>query len=237
MKHFFAFALLFIIPFFSESQTNSRLDQKIDSLNQKLAKDSSYIYRFRKWRPYVNYIERLSLGNPHTVNFLGPKLGLVYNERHIFALGAFFSSTNTKKPVTVLDGNVIANEKLNMTYGAVSYEYILIKRKYIEFPLPFEFGIGNYHANYSDSARGVYKTVNNNLILFSSGFLVRLKLTKYVGIIGAMGYRISNQKIISGFYYSYGIWVGLRKISNTIKYNRVKEQYRKDVKFYKDCVI
>jgi hypothetical protein len=60
------------------------------------------------------------------------------------------------------------------------------------------------------------------------------KPTKWLGIIGMVGYRFTSQKNanlnFNGFYYSYGAWFDVRQIIRDYKYYLVKKrQYKKQI--------
>ena len=67
------------------------------------------------------------------------------------------------------------------------------------------------------------------------GPLVAFKPTKWVGIIGMVGYRFTSEKNttlnFNGFYYSYGAWFDIRQIIRDYKYRWVKKhKYKAQVK-------
>ena len=92
--------------------------------------------------------------------------------------------------------------------------------------------------------RHVYdKDPNTNKLLAErkAGFLVggigpllAFKPTKWLGIIGMVGYRFTSEKNanlnFNGFYYSYGAWFDVRQIIRDYKFYLVKKRkYKKQI--------
>lgn len=226
------FPVLFLVFFsfqFLHSQDLSK-QQKIDSLKAQLQADSTYIYRFRKVRPYIKYTERNSIGNQHPVNFYGPQFGLVLFERHILGVGYYLSSKMTRKSYPVLDGNTEATEALDMRYGTFFYEYILLDKKYYEIHLPFEGGYGYYHAGYKNSNNELYRQENKTLLLGGCGLLFIAKPIRWIAVTSSLGVRTGNIKLVDGFYYAVGFRIMLRHLSNDIHYHLIKKKkYRSNL--------
>jgi len=242
------FFLIFIaFPFYILSQTdsikpkrklgpdiiilNENQKQKIDSLYAQLRKDSAYIYRFRKIRPYSNYHERHSLYNEVLTNFYGPQLGVVLFERHIVGLGAYFSGKKTREPFESLDDNVKVIKNINVNYITCFYQYILVARRFYEFHLPVEIGAGTYMSSFKDSLNQTYRTLNTSYYETCAGFHAIFKPVRWIGLSSTIGYRITNEKSFNGYFYSFGVWVGLRHALNDARYYLVKrKRYKQNVK-------
>lgn len=222
---------IFLLPFLLPAQIDPAIQTKIDSLTTELKNDSVYIYRFRKIRPYLNYHERNSVDHYPRVNFFGPQAGFVLYERHIVGFGAYFSTKKTKLPFEDMDVDKKIHRTIKITYGTLFYQYILIQKRFYEFHIPVEVGLGNYQSGYIDSTGFTYKNINTNrFTMAGGGLLLLIKPFKWLGISNNFGYRVANESIINGFYYAIGVWIGLKPAACDIKYYLYKKkQYRKKV--------
>jgi len=228
----FRFVCVLFLSFFcfhTDFSQETTKERKLDSLHTQLQKDSVYIYRFRKVRPYIKYTERNSIGNPHPVNFYGPQFGLVLFEKHIFGVGYYLSSVRTRKAYPVLDGTIEAFQAVDMRFGTIFYEYILLEKRYFELHLPLEAGYGYYHSGFMDSGK-LYRAEDTNLMMGGGGILMIAKPIRWIGIIGSIGARTGNIALVDGFYYAIGVRVMLRNLSNDINYHLIKKKrYRSNV--------
>lgn len=204
--------------------------QQIDTLNARFRKDSAEIFGFKKIRPFVNYHERNSIGNPKIVNFFGPQIGMLVKERHITGFGIYFSSPNTKKPVHVIDETADALKKINITYMTAFYQYILIQSRYVELHTPLETGYGVLKYTYSDLGGHTYKGGDHNFAMAAAGVQVIVKPLKWLGLSGICGYRAAQETVINGYFYAVGVWIGLKPLLMDIKYLQRKKTYRRDLK-------
>jgi hypothetical protein len=226
-KTFLVLLLSYCSVFYSQNEKQARLD----TLKTKLQRDSSYIYRWRVIRPFLRYSERNSIENPHPVNFYGPQIGIVVNEYHIFGTGIYLSSPRTRKFYDFNDKGKLSSEGIDMRYGTLFYEYILVQKRFYELHLPFETGYGYYHAAYKDSNDVIYRSVNDHLFLASAGVMGIFKPVRWIGFTGSVGYRKANDPVVNGFYYMIGVWLGIKNLTSDINYYLVKKKrYRKEVK-------
>src|SRR6266404_5411877 len=88
----FKYSALFLIflfsAFYSFAQTPKQA--KLDSLKEKLKKDSAWIFRYRKVAPLIGLDNRNTfIQNNAPVNLQGIQVGVVLYERHSLALGAY----------------------------------------------------------------------------------------------------------------------------------------------------
>lgn len=203
---------------------------KVDSLHDILKKDSAFIYRFRKLRPYFNYHERHSLNNPITTNFYGPQLGVVLYERHIVGFGFYFSGKKTREPFETFDENMKVTKNINVNYFTCFYQYILVNHRYFEFHLPVEIGSGTFSSTFKDSLNQTYKDLNTPFYESSAGLHLILKPLRWIGLSSTIGYRVASEKYFTGFFYSFGVWVGFRHALNDSRYLVKKKKYKKNVK-------
>ncbi len=210
----------------------------IDSLTKKLVKDSSYIYRFKRIRPFLNIDNRNSSINGAPVNFKGIQFGVILNEINTLGLGFYAISQVSQKPRTASDGTITADKNINMNYMTFFYLHSFIEKKYIDLNFPLEIGFGGYKITYSDHiTKNVYKTYQGGIIPLGFGFQVILKPTTWVGISILGGYRLviggrkESKEHFSGLYSSLGLTFDIRQIYRDIKYRGfVRKRYRREVK-------
>ena len=199
---------------------------KYDSLYQILQHDSAHIYRKKIIRPFLNYQERNTINLPPVFNFFGPQVGLYFNDEHIFALCYYFSSPRTKASRITNEFGPELIAANNVQYGTLLYQYIFYKTRYITVSTPLEFGYGKYKTTYSTLEGSYIKTDNRDLFLVNYDLKVTLKPLKWLGVSGSFGYRTANHEILKGIYYAYGIWLGLRPLSNDLRYYLKKRKFR-----------
>jgi len=219
------FFIVSTLPIFSQS---SYKESKLDSLKQRLHNDSLHIYRFRKARPYLNYHERNSLSDIKTVNFYGLQLGVVLFERHIVGLGHYFSTKNTKKSFTVFENEFPVTKRINIQYTSLFYQYVLINKRFFEIHLPLEIANGNMHTRYIDSLNRVYLLTDQNLFISSCGVQLILKPVKWFGLSANIGYRTSSEKLVTGYYYALGLWIGFKPVKTDLHYYLFKKRRYKE---------
>ncbi|MBA3664285.1 MAG: hypothetical protein H0W61_08770 [Bacteroidetes bacterium] len=203
---------------------------KIDSLKIQLKKDSLDIYGFKRIRPYINYHERNSIENNKIINFYGPQVGTWLFERHIVGIGAYFSTHNTRKPFQVIDDNLDATKKIDIKYMTVFYQYVLIQKRFFELHLPFEIGRGILKSEYRNTDNEVYKHTSNPFTIGAAGTQFIFKPLRWVGLSAILGYRKAEEKIIDGFFYAVGIWIGFKPLLMDVSYYHKRKEFRKQRK-------
>ena len=97
---------------------------------------------------------------------------------------------------------------LDLTYFTPNFTYTFFQRRYFELSVPLDVGLGRSHYTITDE-KGKVTTDNKGLFIPAEiGLGVLLKPTRWVGISGAAGYRVSLKEIdykedFDGWYYSY----------------------------------
>jgi hypothetical protein len=229
------FFILFTITL--QAQTLSPQQTHIkDSLTAQLKADSVHIYRFQKYRPYINLDQRNSFIRNQSININGLQLGVLINDRHVFGLGGYLITLNSKQQVkTKTDKNIPVNRTLNMTYGTFFYQYTILDKRFWEIDIQSELGIGKYEFKYYDvNTNKLLADKSAGMLVGGVGPLLAFKPTKWLGIIGMVGYRFTSEKNatlnFNGFYYSYGAWFDVRQIIRDYKYRYVKKRkYKKQI--------
>lgn len=231
------FLSFFINPFLYSQTPN-------DSLKLKFQKDSAHTYRFKKLRPWLAIDQRTSrIRNtkgvqkiPVTIN--GLQAGVIIKEKHALGFGFYTMNATSQKPVKISDqNNAITYQELLLKYITLTYEYKIVDTRFFELDVPMEVGLGNYIYNLKDETQSKLLWEEHGPIkLTGGGVQIILKPFRWIGLSGMAGYRITafNKKTnlnFNGGYYSYGIWIDLRRIYRDIKfYGFIRPKYRKNVK-------
>jgi hypothetical protein len=236
--------VLFHIAVFGQDLNPEQI-KKIDSLTAKLKTDSTHIYRFQKYRPYINFDQRNSFINNAPINVNGAQLGVLINEKHVVGFGGYIITANSKQKIrTKTDKNIPANRVLNMDYGTFFYQYVALDKRFFEIDLQAELGGGVYDYKYYDvNTNKQIADRSAKIIVGGLGPLLAFKPFKWIGIIGMVGYRFTFERNtnlnFNAVYYSYGVWLDVRQIIRDYNYYLVKKRkYRKEIMLVKSqCVL
>jgi hypothetical protein len=225
--------LQMVLPAQTLSPTQTHIK---DSLTAQLKADSAHIYRFQKYRPFINLDQRNSFIRNQSININGLQLGVLINDRHVVGLGGYVITLNSKQQVkTKTDKNISVNRTLNMSYGTVFYQYTILDKRFWEIDIQTELGLGKYEFKFYDiNTNRLLSDKSAGMLVGGVGPLLAFKPTKWVGIIGMVGYRFTSEKNstlnFNGFYYSYGAWFDMRQIIRDYKYYLVKKRkYKKQI--------
>jgi hypothetical protein len=97
---------------------------------------------------------------------------------------------------------------LSLTYCTPNFAYTFFSRRFIELSVPVDVGLGRSHYTVTDEHDNVITDNKGLFIPAEIGLGVLLKPTRWVGLSGAAGYRVSLKEIdykedFNGWYYSY----------------------------------
>lgn len=209
----------------------------IDSLTLKLAKDSTFIYRFKKVRPYFSIDYRNAALRTAPVDVEGAQLGVRLFDKHKVGIGGYDMANWAKQKVKAFEIEQNANQELKLWYFMAFYEYSVIDRRFFELTSSAEAGGGRYSLKYFNLETDEQKDYFSDYILpLGSGLTLNLKPLKWIGLSGTAGLRymfgIAGKRInFNGIFYSYGIWIDLRQIYRDTRYYGFKKpKYRKKIK-------
>ncbi|HTA60950.1 MAG TPA: hypothetical protein VK835_00780 [Bacteroidia bacterium] len=235
-KPIFILFLALLAPFLEAQNLSPQQSHSKDSLTAQLKADSTHIYRFQKYRPFINLDQRNSFIRNQSININGLQLGVLINERHVFGLGGYVITSSSKQIVkTKTEKNIPTNRTLNMNYLTFFYQYVILDRRFWEIDFQTEVGLGKYDYKYYDpNTSRLLADRSAGMLVGGIGPLLAFKPTKWVGIIGMVGYRFTSEKNanlnFNGFYYSYGAWFDIRQIIRDYKYYVVKKRkYKKQI--------
>jgi hypothetical protein len=142
---------------------------------------------------------------------LGGCAGLKFNGQHLFTLGYYWLSENSDRTIQTSKGNThTLNDGVKLSYINLAYTYSFIHSKHWEIGVPVEVGLGfAKEAIVNESGRTVRNYVSN-FVPIQAGITGDWKITRWVGLNLAIGYRRITLKTIDrdnfdGIYYNYGI--------------------------------
>ena len=97
---------------------------------------------------------------------------------------------------------------LDLTYFTPNFSYTFFNRRFIEFSIPVDVGLGRSRYTVTDENGKVTTDDRGLFVPAEIGVGVLLKPTRWVGLSGAAGYRVSLKEIdykedFDGWYYSY----------------------------------
>lgn len=217
------------------AQENNAKQAKIDSLTQKLKKDSAYIFRPKSTKPYLRAENRYSFISKKPVNLIGFMAGIVWNEKHIFCAGYYTINRFRQKSLEFVDANnVTRREYLILNYFISCYQYVILNNKYVQVNIPLAIGYGLYSTQSTDNLETHFKKSQGGIAPISAGFQAKFKVVKWAGISVVGGYRyVVQEKNIDlnfrGVYYSFGVWVDARHVTRHLKYHYKKKKYKRDL--------
>jgi hypothetical protein len=235
------FALLFSVVYSSTAFCQSTKQAKLDSLRNKLTKDSAHIYRFKKVKFLFALDSRNSFIQTKTktpVSVKGLQIGVILHEKHSLGLG-FYSILNTQQTHPIVDEKQkTINVNLKMSYSTFFYEYLFIDTKRWEIGFPLEVGSGNYKISVTDSlgkpTPGFKDTLQKKIILLGAGLNVDFKIWKWLGLNAMGGYRLvggnePNKINFNGAFYSVGIHIYLGELVKMGRLGLKRRSYRNEV--------
>ncbi len=200
---------------------------KLDSLKQKFEKDSAHLFRYQKFKPYLNIDFRNAYVVKSFLSLVGIRAGTVVDGNHIFGLGFYvlnefpiFKSNKIK---------VYEFDKLN--YLTLFYEYKIYNGRVFDILLPFELGYGHYSASLSESPETKF---NSSMIPTGFGIKCILMPHQWIGIKFGGGYRYVWENTanvgMDGGYFTFGIRIDIDHMFRDIRFLRLKSEYHKNLK-------
>ncbi len=205
--------------------------KQLDSagLQQKLQRDSAYIFRFRKVQVLLSldrrstFLETAAHDNT-PVHMNGLKMGLTLMERHRTGIG-FYQIDRSGKQVTKVNGVKVPLD-FNFSYIALFYEYYLIHTRLWDIGVPFEIGAGRYYAtDVVEEKKGV-------LFPMGTALDVRFRPLRWMTLNVMGGYRLvanNNSPVnLNNWFYAYGVSLHTRNLYNDTRWLIKKSRYRKN---------
>lgn len=150
-------------------------------------------------------------GKPYRLGLAGYTLRRSYSQRYTYSgKGKRQKLKDTLTP------------ELSLTYFTPNVAYTFFNCRWLELSIPVDIGLGRSHYTITDENGKVTTDTKGLFFPAEVGVGVLLKPTRWVGLSGAAGYRVSLKEIdyqedFNGWYYSYrlnlfvgAIWHDLR---------------------------
>lgn len=214
--------------------------QKLDSLRAKFVADSARMHTPKKFSFIGGFDTRNSFVRAErkvSVKLEGIKGGVQMYGKHEVALG-FYSMINLPEKEITDELGDIYRLKLNMSYVAILYKYILVNNKRWEVGFPLELGGGNYRTTASDTSGKKYApfhdTLRTGISVIGAGVDVSFKIFRWLGIDAMGGYRIVGGKEPEGMnfngpFYSVGVSIYFGQLYKMAKFGLKRRAYRRNV--------
>lgn len=241
IKFYYSILLLILLVADLRAQTPLTKQQKLDSLKAKFTTDSTNMNRKRKFSLLAGFDTRNSFVSAEkkiSVKLQGVKAGVKINGCHNLAIG-YYSVINLPKKQITDENGVVYDLQLNMSYGTLFYEYVLLNTKRWEIGIPVEIGGGNYHTTATDTAGKKYKpfadTARTGISLFGAGLDVSFKIFQWLGFNATGGYRLvggaePQGMNFNGVFYSVGFEIYFGRLYKMAKFGLKRRTYRNNVK-------
>ncbi|HXB41759.1 MAG TPA: hypothetical protein VNZ49_14560 [Bacteroidia bacterium] len=235
LKYFAIFFILLFSGFYSLAQTAKQA--QLDSLKEKLKKDSAWIFRYRKVAPLIGFDNRNTfIQNNAPVNLQGIQLGVVLYERHSLAIGAYEIRASSKKAARKGDKNKTEKVSLDLRYITLFYQYNFVNTRWWQIGIPIEVGVGKFSISVTDSVNHLLKgyPFTRGMTPVGIGLDVTFFPLTWLGLNVTGGYRkvFDNEPRLnfSGAFYSYGVAVDFGFFLHKTFYYFKKNKYRKNVR-------
>jgi hypothetical protein len=206
---------------------------RLRSFGHELIRDDKLVEN-KKFKFLFQLRQTYSFLRDNSTKYLSVYTGIQYKRKHQFLVGfniTPFWDWYSTTPKTFSNGiiKVVDNNTFYLYFTCLAYQYVLINNKYIKISFPIEAGYGHsyasiYRFNAFDS---FFYEASGDYLPTQYGIYNEVKLTKFLGINGALGYRVLvYQKApvplnYDGFYYYFGLNI---YVGNIYKAIRLKKQ-------------
>jgi hypothetical protein len=171
----------------------------------------------------------------------GFKMGVVYRESEIFGMGLYSVLGHGRELKNPKDASDTLKIQIKMEYLTLFYHHIVFKKRFLEFQLPFELGLGSSHFTFlSKKNSRVTKEKHIPVVPYGLGMKFIFKPVPHAGIFLYLGYlsTLKSYKYpvpLKGLFSSLGLYVNVLKINRDTRYYLFKKKrFRRDVK---KCVV
>lgn len=183
-----------------------------------------------RWTPSLYFDNRNPFEQAAAVRVIGLNLGVVppgkqyrigisgYTLRRNY--GEYYATKGRGRGQNPQAG--MAMPDLNLLYFTPSFTYTIVRRRLFEVSIPLDVGIGRSHYTATDAQGQLVTDTRDTFVPAEAGVGLLLKPTRWVGLSGGVGYRVSLthesfEDDFNGWYYCYRlnlfvgtIWADLR---------------------------
>ena len=227
---FILYAIAYTSPFQILFSQTTKLSKKT---KEAYIKDSIRIFTPKKIYPQIALDNRKSFMRKSPVDIQGIYTGILYKSRYKFGIGYYQVDSQSRANLKLKERQVQTMRDLDLYYGTINFEYLLIDRRYIKFGFPINLGLGYSNLNiYNDKKDTLIYHSVGAFVPFSIGTEIALKPFREFGLTSSIGYRkvlIHSEPHIDfdGFFYSYGLVIDVKEIIKDIRWLRAKKRYKK----------
>ena len=183
-----------------------------------------------RWTPSLYFDNRNPFEQTAAVRVIGLNLGVVppgkkyrigisgYTLRRNY--GEYYATKGRGRGQNPPAG--LAMPDLSLLYFTPSFTYLLVQQRFFEVSIPLDVGIGRSHYTVTDAHNQLVTDTRDTFVPAEAGVGLLLKPTRWVGVSGGVGYRVSLTREsfeddFNGWYYCYRlnlfvgtIWADLR---------------------------
>lgn len=196
-------------------------------------KDSIRIYTPKKIYPQIALDNRKSFIRNSPVDIRGIYTGILYKSRYKFGIAYYELDSQSRANIKLKEKQSPAVRDLDLYFGSINFEYLVIDRRYIKLGFPINLGFGFYNLNiYDDRKENLLYHSVGNFIPLSIASEIAKKPFRQFGLTTSIGYRkvISHRESridFDGLFYSYGLVVDLKEIIKDLRWLKAKKRYKK----------
>ncbi len=188
-------------------------------------------------RPIIQMDFRQSFVKNSPIRIYGGNIGARIGDLDQITLG-YYTLTSSSKQEVITRNRIRLNTEnsLNIWYLSLNFTHYIVNNRYWEMGFPLEAGYGKSIEEFKSQQTTnpttgqiipsrVLQTYENDIYPIQGGLLVHIKLTKWIGVKGSLGFRHTItppnvQKPVftedfNGLYYSYGVKLYLDNIYNS----------------------
>jgi hypothetical protein len=186
--------------------------------------DSAVISTSQKLK-FVFLIDiRNSFLKKNEVKIYGATAGISFRNKHQFTLGYYTLSEQSEEITRLKDAQTINFYfQIELSFLSLGYTYTFPLLKKLDLSIPLEIGLGGSRVTQKGlNGETLRKPARAAFIPLQAGVKADLKLTRWIGINGSVGYRetLTRGEVkqdYDGLYYNYGLSIYLSNILTDIK--------------------
>ncbi len=173
---------------------------------------------------------RNSFINQNPVKIYGVSAGVVIDDIERFTVGVYaLTPASVDQIIAERSTNTISITQASLYFAGIGYTRRIINRGIFELAIPLEAGIGFTNITRIERRGGQDITLSDDhgFLPLQAGLKIELKLSRWVGVGGSVGYRtaIINEEYktdYTGLYFTYGASIYLSQIyKDILRYERL----------------
>ena len=211
----------------AQAQENTKLT--FNEFTQKVIKDDHSIDA-HKFRFLFQFRQTYSFLKVNSIKFISVYSGVQYKRKHQFMIGFNVStpwSWYSTIQRTFSNGTISATDynTFYMYFTGLAYQYVILNNKYLKISFPLEAGYGHSYASITrdNGIVSFFYEASGDYMPSQIGIYNEVKITKWFGINGAIGYRVllyqraPVELNYDGYYYYFGLNIYVGNIYKSIR--------------------